>query len=163
MPASTSLALGVQIVAGMERDEQRSHRLVYISPGGGDFLSIGYAVFSITVLISPLVVGLISSRLVGEDACSEPYEMLCLTSVRNARLVWSYLSAALYRSRVLLAIVVGLMPLFLFFQFEANRIAFLSQTITTECLICRQVSGQLLLSKLLPGQLVLGWLLIFLA
>ncbi len=75
--------------------------------------------------LAPAIVGLLAATLTGRDVHSEAYRLLRLTDLSAGVRALGYITAALYRLRVLLAMVVGLAPVLVLGMLYA-RLAFVS-------------------------------------
>lgn len=80
-------------------------------PRTGEFLlwPLGMAGWAVSV-ITPGIVGALAVLSSARDQATEEYQLLRLTPLSEKTIIWGYLLAALYRARIFLGLVVGLMP-----------------------------------------------------
>ena len=61
-------------------------------------------------LLAPIVVVFFAITMTTRDVSSNTYVLMCLTSIPNRDVVSGYIYTAFYRARLLIALAVGLMP-----------------------------------------------------
>jgi hypothetical protein len=62
------------------------------------------------MLLSPVVVAAVTAILSARNVRSEGFQLVRLTNVSDGNIVWAHILASLLRFRILLAVLVGLMP-----------------------------------------------------
>jgi hypothetical protein len=117
IPLSISVLGGLGFMLGADN---HNGVLIDVLRSSVQVYGICVIIFAATALVNPFFVALTAAELTIADVRAHEHELIVLTLLSNRKLVQSYIFSALYRWRLALVIIAGLMPAFILYESASN-------------------------------------------